>query len=109
MLNEIFEIYSRQGESLTGIGIREAALPVPAAIDILNLFINERILVLGGDIYIKKDNYFYQIYDNWYYKGSNLFNSIDKAMHYFISNKIRECICIFCFEISDKGSTRIDL
>lgn len=109
MLNEIFEIYSRQGESLTGIGIREAALPVPAAIDILNLFINERILVLGGDIYIKKDNYFYQIYNNWYYEGSNLFNSIDKAMHYFISNKIRECICIFCFEISDKGSTRIDL
>lgn len=99
MLNEIFEIYSRQGESLTGIGIREAALPVPAAIDILNLFINERILVLGGDIYIKKDNYFYQIYDNWYYEGSNLFNSIDKAMHYFISNKIRECIRIFCFEI----------
>lgn len=48
MLNEIFEIYSRQGESLIGIGIREAALPVPAAIDILNLFINERILVLGG-------------------------------------------------------------
>ncbi|RQK72482.1 hypothetical protein COH55_12430, partial [Neisseria meningitidis] len=44
MLNEIFEIYSRQGESLIGIGIREAALPVPIAIDILNLFINERIL-----------------------------------------------------------------
>ncbi|MBR7235347.1 Imm40 family immunity protein, partial [Neisseria meningitidis] len=82
MLNEIFEIYSRQGESLIGIGIREAALPVPIAIDILNLFINERILVLGGDIYIKKDNYFYQTYDNWYYEGSNLFNSIDKAMHY---------------------------
>ncbi|MBG9184018.1 hypothetical protein HNT85_10715, partial [Neisseria meningitidis] len=74
MLNEIFEIYSRQGESLIGIGIRKAALPVPIAIDILNLFINERILVLGGDIYIKKDNYFYQTYDNWYYEGSNLFN-----------------------------------
>lgn len=54
MLNEIFEIYSRQGESLTGIGIREAALPVPAAIDILNLFINERILVLGGEIFISR-------------------------------------------------------
>ncbi len=53
MLNEIFEIYSRQGESLIGIGIREAALPVPTAIDILNLFINERILVLG-EIFISR-------------------------------------------------------
>lgn len=96
MLNEIFEIYSRQGESLIGIGIREAALPVPAAIDILNLFINERILVLGGEIFIsKKDNYFYQIYDNWYYEGSNLFNSIDKAMHYLSQIKLENAYVSF--------------
>ena len=95
MLNEIFEIYSRQGESLIGIGIREAALPVPAAIDILNLFINERILVLGGDIYVKKDNYFYQTYDNWYYEGSNLFNSIDKAMQYLSQIKLENAYVSF--------------
>ncbi|ENX0011062.1 hypothetical protein F9T62_002087 [Neisseria gonorrhoeae] len=95
MLNEIFEIYSRQGESLIGIGIREAALPAPTAIDILNLFINERILVLGGDIYIKKDNYFYQTYDNWYYEGSNLFNSINKAMHYLSQIKLENAYVSF--------------
>lgn len=52
MLNEIFEIYSRQGESLIGIGIREAALPVPIAIDILNLSMREYLY--WGEIFISR-------------------------------------------------------
>lgn len=59
-------------------------------------------LYWGGDIYIKKDNYFYQIYDNWYYEGSNLFNSIDKAMHYLSQIKLENAYVSFVLKYLTK-------
>ena len=51
--------------------------------NILELYKNNRVLILGGDIYIKNScKNFAPFYENWFYEGNNFENSIIKAKDY---------------------------
>lgn len=83
MLSQILELYSRRGESLKKIGIDEAVLPICEINNALNLFMQNEILILGGDLYIKSDSdNFENLYADWFYEGVNYSESILDAKNY---------------------------
>ncbi len=83
MLSHVFELYSSKGESLIDIGINEAVLPIEYIKKALDLFFENNLLVLGGDLYIKNSlGCFENFYADWFYDGSDCFESVEKAKGY---------------------------
>ncbi len=82
-MRQILEFYSRSAESLKNNGIDEKALPIGEANAILQLFRSNNVLVLGGDVYVKKmDGSFELFYADWFYEGVDVEDSITKAKNY---------------------------
>lgn len=82
-MNQILEFYSRLGESLKNNGINEKALPISETNTILDIYLSNHFLVLGGDIYVKKINGSFELfYADWFYEGDNIEDSITKAKKY---------------------------
>lgn len=95
-MNYILELYSRSGESLTDIGIDESVLPINTVDKVLELYKSSKILVLGGDIYIKKtDGRFELFYADWFYEGNNIEESITKAKNYLRQFKKKDLYVSF--------------
>ena len=82
-MNQILEFYSLLGESLKNNGIDEKALPISEANTMLDLYLSNNVLVLGGDLYVKKmDKGFELFYADWFYEGDSVEDSINKAKSY---------------------------
>ncbi|MER2163091.1 hypothetical protein [Psychrobacter alimentarius] len=82
-MNQILKFYSLLGESLKNNGIDEKALPISEANRILDLYLSNNILVLGGDLYVKKmDKGFELFYADWFYEGDSVEDGINKAKSY---------------------------
>lgn len=83
MLNRLFELYAREGFSLKENGLNEAVISNEVALQLLGIFSELKILVLGGDLYEKdKDNHFVNIYGDWYYEGNSFMESIEVARNH---------------------------
>lgn len=83
MIEQIFELYARCGNSLKDNGINEAALPLNGVEYALELFLKSGLLILGGDVYEKDSsgNITYA-YASWSYDGTNVLNSVEEARNY---------------------------
>lgn len=82
-MNRILDLCSHLGESLKGNGIENFAFPMREVDSILELYKTNRVLVLGGDIYIKNSSEdFAPFYGNWFYEGDNVEDSIIEAKDY---------------------------
>ncbi|WP_182407611.1 Imm40 family immunity protein [Psychrobacter sp. GP33] len=82
-MNRILDLCSHLGESLRGNGIENFAFPMREVDSILELYKTNRVLILGGDIYIKNlSENFVPFYENWFYEGNNVEDSIIKAQDY---------------------------
>lgn len=85
MLSAILDIYTRDGFSLKENGLNEAVIPIKSALTLLPLFLNFKILILGGDLYEKDSNgSFINAYSDWYYEGESYIESITVANNYLI-------------------------
>jgi hypothetical protein len=85
-VSKILELYACSGRSLIENGLNEAALPLAIAETALDLFVSERWRVLGGDVYqLTEDDRFESTYEDWFYEGENVSESIEVARD-FISN-----------------------
>ncbi|WP_392562370.1 Imm40 family immunity protein [Orbus sturtevantii] len=92
MINQIFELYARCGNSLKSIGINEAVLPINEIEYALELFLKTNLLILGGDIYEKdtSGNIVYA-YASWSYDGTSVLSGIEESRSYlnqFTDNKL---------------------
>ena len=82
-MNRILDLCSHLGESLRGNGIDNFAFPMREVDSILELYKTNRVLILGGDIYIKTScKNFAPFYANWFYEGNDIEDSIIKAKDY---------------------------
>lgn len=82
-MGQILEFYSSLGESLENNGIDEKVLPINEANTMLALYLSNNVLVLGGDLYVKKlEKGFELFYAYWFYEGDNVKDSITKAKNY---------------------------
>ncbi|WP_405471076.1 Imm40 family immunity protein (plasmid) [Morganella morganii] len=66
MVNKILELYSRCGKSLLDNGLNDAALPMYVTDQALELFVEAKWVVLGGDVYQYEDNKMKNLYADWY-------------------------------------------
>lgn len=88
MNREILDFYNSYGLSLDNIGINEKVIPLNLFNNFLNICIRNKILILGGDLYIKIDEAgFEPTYDNWYYDGLSYVQSVEIAKLYLIKIK----------------------
>ncbi|ARB67592.1 hypothetical protein C0145_08815 [Moraxella catarrhalis] len=86
---KILDFYIKVGSNLESKGINEFVMPLELIQDFFVLCNDEKILILGGDIYEKlQDGQFVATYDNWYYEGYNFSESIEMANIYL--NKLNE-------------------
>ena len=82
-MNRILDLCSHLGESLRGNGIEFFAFPIHEVDSVLEVYRTNRVLILGGDIYIKNSSEnFASFYENWFYEGSSVEDSIIKAQDY---------------------------
>ena len=82
-MNRILDLCSHLGESLRGNGIENFAFPIHEVDSVLEVYRTNRVLILGGDIYIKNSSEnFAPFYENWFYEGNSVENSIIKAQEY---------------------------
>ena len=89
MNKKILDFYIKVGSNLESKGINEFVMPLELIQDFFVLCNDEKILILGGDIYEKlQDGQFVATYDNWYYEGYNFSESIEMANIYL--NKLNE-------------------
>ena len=80
MLIQLFELYAKDGVSLSDQGINEAVLPINLTSKVLGLFKENKILVLGGDLYKKKNDGIMQYIEiDWFYSGNDYIESIENA------------------------------
>lgn len=77
-MNRILDLCSHLGESLRGNGIENFAFPIHEVDSVLEVYRTNRVLILGGDIYIKNSS------ENFapFYEGSSAEDSIIKAQDY---------------------------
>lgn len=96
MLGQILELYSRCGESLIGNGLKEAVLPISDAYFACDLFMQNHLIVLGGDLYIKNTTGGFDcFYANWFYSGVSSMASIQEARAYLTQFKGRKLYVSF--------------
>ena len=71
----------------------EYALNKKKALEYIDLLKREKKFILGGDVYEKKDNTFFPIYDSWYLQlnDGTYLDSFEKAKK-FISKYLRDDI-----------------
>lgn len=100
MINRILELYSRYGKSLLDNGINDAALPMSVAHEALELFVEAKWTVLGGDVYQYKNNEMHNFYADWYCNIALSSDSCDYAKEHlsklkddniYISFTIKSC------------------
>ncbi len=81
--SKLLEFYARRGQSLCGFGINEAVLPLESSEVALLIFSELGLCILGGDIYKRLDeDSFNPTYENWYFEGNDVDESISKARTY---------------------------
>lgn len=99
MLSEVLEIYAKDGLTLRDNGLKEAVISINASLEVLELFTNFNILILGGDIYEKQpDGSFKNAYTDWYYEGDCALESIEVAKS-FLSKINSDLFVSFVFNI----------
>jgi len=54
------------GVSLESVGVNNYALSKTSALHLLDILAEQKVAVLGGDVYISKNNQLSLTYDNWY-------------------------------------------
>lgn len=69
--NFIDKSYIENGVSLKKLGINEVAFKKEDALKILGRLEKQNIAVLGGDVYVVKDNIITPTYDNWFINRNN--------------------------------------
>ncbi|EPO8265161.1 Imm40 family immunity protein [Raoultella planticola] len=79
MINKILELYARCGKSLLDNGLNDAALPMSAANEILDLFTEANWTVLGGDVYQYENNEMRNFYADWHCNLTTSGKSCDYA------------------------------
>lgn len=79
MINKILELYSRCGKSLLNNGLNDAVLPMSVANQALELFLEAKWTVLGGDVYQYEDNKMKNFYADWYCNLTDSSDSCDYA------------------------------
>lgn len=88
MMTQLLNLYAQYGESLSDFGISEAVLPISETFNVLELFAENNLIVLGGDLYLKNaDQTFESNYIDWFYEGSSSTESI-KIAREFLSKYI---------------------
>lgn len=82
-MNELLDIYMENGISLFEKGINTVILPLELTAQVLPLFKELNIIILGGDIHKKniQNNYEFT-YDNWSYQGDSSMESIKEVEIY---------------------------
>ena len=82
------KINNDKGESLHDLGINEIAFSRKDALELLSSIKNEKLAILGGDVYVKMNGIIKPTYDNWYLNRDNqtwnvyVDESINKAQDY---------------------------
>lgn len=83
MFIQILELYARCGESLKNNGLMDAVLPIHETAYALDLFVQNHLLVLGGDLYTKNESgNFESFYADWFYDGLDRVDSVQTARDY---------------------------
>ncbi len=101
-VSKILELYARCGQSLEGNGLCEAALPLSEASIALTLFVHQRWLVLGGDVYSQTDRgQFESTYENWFYEGESVEHSVSVARDFMDGLAGRAVHVVFV--VDDRG------
>ena len=82
-------------KKLYGIRINdfEVGFTFPKILEIVELYKKSNIPILGGDVYLKKDDNYHPTYDNWYINREEKdFNniSIERTLKYINSYKNKE-------------------
>lgn len=97
MLNKkIIDFYAKYGHSLKGVGISGSVIQLALVPKFFVVCQKEQLLVLGGDVYIKRHK-FITTNDNWYYEGDNVLESIETARRYL--NRLTENGLYICFVV----------
>ena len=79
----MLEIYAREGFSLKENGLNEVVVSNRVALQLLEIFSELKIFILGGDLYEKDtDHHFVNIYGDWYYEGNSFMESIEVARNH---------------------------
>ena len=65
-MDKVQDFIVANGTSLESAGVNNYALSKAKALDLLNLLAEQKVVVLGGDVYISQDNQLLLTYDNWY-------------------------------------------
>jgi len=68
-----------KGYSLVPIGVSEMVWKFTDAIEIINFLANQGYPILGGDVYLEKDNVFESTYDSWYLEKSESKNFAEES------------------------------
>ncbi|MFC0821253.1 Imm40 family immunity protein [Moraxella marmotae] len=82
MLNSLLDFYAQNGVSLSEQGLKESVIQINRIDELLNLCSDLGLVILGGDMYRKTDKEFLPTYDNWYYDGDDMHQSIIEARQY---------------------------
>lgn len=82
-------------KKIHGININdfEIGFMYPKILDVVELYKKNNIPILGGDVYIKKDEVYHSTYDNWYVNKEEkdyLNISIEHTLNYINSYKNKE-------------------
>lgn len=100
MLGQILELYSRCGESLIDNGLKEAVLPISEAYFACDLFMQNHLIVLGGDLYAKNSSGGFDcFYADWFYSGVSSIDSIQEARTYLAQFEDKRLYVSFVLKI----------
>ena len=71
-MDNVQNFIATNGVSLESVGVNNYALNKTNALRLLDLLAEQKVAVLGGDVYVLKNNQLSLTYDNWYSdKGSS--------------------------------------
>ena len=61
-----------RSKSLVSLGFHEYAWYYIAALEVIDILVKAKIIILGGDVYIYENNVLKTIWDDWYFNPSEL-------------------------------------
>jgi len=65
-MDNVQNYIATNGVSLESLGVNNYALNKTNALRLLDLLAEQKVAVLGGDVYVSKNNQLSLTYDNWY-------------------------------------------
>lgn len=98
-MNELLDLYIKNGVSLFDEGENAIIIPKTIALEALKLIRELNLIILGGDVYIlESENTYSHTYDNWYYTGNSSQESVDSAEGYLLFLKNDDLYISFIFK-----------